>query len=415
MQLFPIMVFCSIIFAFTAHAEEGDFSGSIEIQKNDPIVKSVVNKEVSLYNFSIDLLNAAENCSAYSEDFAQNNPDIKAMMKEMFGNADFTVPVEIFGKEDNLCHFTVGYKLNGIGGSMYDCKITEEQRNELLEAMKSRTLDTMTDTFTTAPTAENPMAVETTMTAGKFDVILAKLQATACNLQDEQPSKEEVAAARQKFEQLPDEFMNALSECKPAEVTQTIIFAGQTAKIIGWDNDKCHIAYNDFDLYIPRDQLRTILTYGDLEQICANPEIATYNYKKNYNYDDLMTSLASCYKNTSSPWSAYMSSESGDIKTKSGMEVFYQNNSCILTFVNEVTVKDNPKDYGVICTVSEAEIAEILEPYRPLLEKYGNKETKNDDGSVSFKSAQSNKETKNADARVMYQLQVRNLCKMKNN
>ena len=412
MNLFRLLLVGNIMLASAAYGAS-DVAAIISAKQSDEkTLKAIVTKEnVSLYNFSEDLLKAAAECSIYSEDFSQNNPNVKSAMSEMFGNTDFTVPVEILGKDGDLCHFTVGYSLNGVGGTKYDCRLTDEQKAELIAAMQDRSTELVTETFTVPQIDEADGPVETTMTAGKFDIVLNKLQATACKAKEILPSDAETEEAQKRFQQLPNEFISALANCESAEISREVVFFTQKTTIIGWNEDKCHVTYDDFDLNIPRAELGNILTYNDLDRLCENPEIAVYDYTKNYDYENLMFTLKNCRNNRSA--SQRLSNRTtGILETRNGLEAQYRDGACHLTFVNEVAVKDNKKDYSVVCMAEESIISEILEPYKPLIEAY-EKVSAGEKNITAADGRELSDMIKVADGKVMYELQIRNLCRLK--
>lgn len=325
MNFFKFALFGCLALSAAAYADDNS-SISDAVDDNGSAVKSAVTKDVSLYNFSESLLSAAESCTAYSEDFAQNNPKIQTLMTELFGNAAFVVPINILGKENDLCHFTVGYKVEGISSSEYDCKITDAQRTELVEAMKDRSLAPYTDTFTTVPQTEGDMAIETTLTASRFDVVSAKLQTTACSL----------------------------------------------------DGQKSNTA--------------------------------AFDYKKNYRYDQLVYMLQDCPQYTTNHIGMLYSDNADGLELRSGIEAIYTDNTCYLTFINEVKQNDAVQDYSVVCAVPSDVSGQLLEPYQELILKHNA-----GDGDIIASSAQLDAEAHHADGVLMYQLQMLKLCRLKNN
>ena len=412
MNLFHLLLIGNIMLASAAYGTTDVAAIASAKQSDEKTLKAIVTKEnVRLYNFSEDLLKAAEECSVYKEDFLQNNPDIKSDMSEMFGSTDFNMPVEILGKDGDLCHFTVGYSLNNGGNTKYDCKINDEQKKELIAAMRDRSAELVTETFTVPQADADNGPVETTMTAGKFDIVLNKLQTTACKAEKLLPPNKESEDAQKNLQPLPNEFISSLANCESAEINRETVFFTQKTSIVGWNEDKCHVVYKDFDLSIPRTELGKILTYNDLDILCENPEIAVYDYTKNYNYENLLFTLKNCKNNRVA--NQLLSNRATDIlETQNGIEALYKDGTCNLTFINEISVKGSKEDYSVICMADDLTISEILASYKPLIEAYekfsANKE--NFDASAERELTDM---LKVADGKVMYELQIRNLCQMK--
>ena len=134
-------------------AQDSNIHISIENGK----IKAESTNDVNLYNFSADLIHAAENCMPYEEDFTTNNPELQAIGKFM-GNRDFNINVKIKGKNLNTgkCEFEIQQAIKGISSATYNCAIDEQQQTELIAAMKDRSTTPVTETYTTYSEMELP-------------------------------------------------------------------------------------------------------------------------------------------------------------------------------------------------------------------------------------------------------------------
>ena len=420
MYLFRLVLLLLSIFLSDVSVAQSADSAAPEISadssnETDNVIKLYKNKDVTLYNFSPELLKALEDCSAYSEDFTQHNPEIKETVARLFEWANFSLSVNIAGKENELCHFIIEHKIAGIGGQKHDCKITDTQKNDLLEAMKDRSTETITETYISEPAHDGALPVETTITAGRFDVVADKLQNTACTVEETQPTEAEIEEARKKYQQLPEEFVEALSACDEKNISRSVLFFNESINIVGWNGDKCRVLYNAFELNIPQNKLLTIKSYDDLDELCNDSRIAELDYKKNFLYNDLIFDLSRCAEYTKQTDGARLTQQLGKFTLKSGTSSIFKEQTCQITFINEISDDKKSTDYSVVCSVPQADITEILEPYQALIKQYGVQKKYNADGSIKSVSGPiSNDETKRADAKIMYELQKRGLCKLKN-
>lgn len=167
-----------------------------------------------------------------------------------------------------------------------------------------------------------------------------------------------------------------------------------------------------FDLNIPMVDLPKIKTYEDLEELRKNPEISTLVYADKYNYANLMSELNQCkgYQFLHHNGRATTEYPAINVTLITDMTAQLKEDICELTFVNEVTVDGKFMNYTVVCKVPEEKIAELLEPYRDLVDLYGAKEIVNADGSISSRTAVSNEKTSHVDAKLMYELQTAGYC-----
>ena len=163
---------------------------NISVEVSDNTVSST-NNEITLYNFSDGLLNAARDCSSYSENFSANNPALS-----VFGLKP-EILIDIEGKDaEGFCLFSVRNKVTGLSETNIKCRIGSEQQQEILTAMLDRSTTPVTETFTSYITVEDGegnvqrLPSETTMTDSKFNVIWNKIRSNSCEEEVSEPTEE---------------------------------------------------------------------------------------------------------------------------------------------------------------------------------------------------------------------------------
>lgn len=204
------------------------------------------------------------------------------------------------------------------------------------------------------------------------------------------------------------QFMNALSQCKPAQETNRFNADNSEVQIIAFEGEKCHLRYADFDLYVPLSVLANIHGFDDLQILLHNPEIAHYNFQPQYTYNGLLHALNSCFQETD-----YFGFEKKEIQNdkqiKQGIEAEFVNDVCTVYLVSEMEVKGVRQDYTVTCRIDKNTVTNLMNFYREILEKYGEKRFVAQ-GKVRVRSAIENKQTRQADDELMYFLQQKGYC-----
>ena len=146
-------------------------AGTVETRKDD---------EVNIYNFSSSLMEATKDCSPYREDFSENNKN--------FFELPTKVLVDVHGKENGKCHFTV--KLSNYYWPMtahtFECHITSQEQTEILNAMKDKSTKLKHEIITykqaLGPDLDNMSSDNDILdiTAGSFTVLMNKIFKTKC-------------------------------------------------------------------------------------------------------------------------------------------------------------------------------------------------------------------------------------------
>ncbi|MBR1756176.1 MAG: hypothetical protein IJ738_01245 [Alphaproteobacteria bacterium] len=414
-----------VCFAILSWASAVDAAASAaEPQRNPEMTEtqSADNSDVVLYNFGDDLMNAIQNCTPYREDFVANNPGLKQVFVDYVSNAELSVPIEIYGVENDFCHFSVQYGLLG-QNTVYDCRLNGEQLGELIAAMNDRSVEPVTETFMSEPQEiidekgnKKVISSKMTVTGGRFMVTAVKMRQYACKLRIQTLSDEEQAELDAKARMLPKEFTDSLSKCEAAHTRYKMFVMEENVDILGWEKDKCHLTYRDFDLYLPKSKLKSVQTFDDFSGLLAEPTIAKYNYRATYNYEGLLFELAACYQKQEleSNHKTYITYSDGVDAVSGVAGLGYTDESCRLELVNVLRVRDKVTDYGVICEIPSDDLERLVAPHLRLAEVFGEKSFENTDGKIEWQSSVSNEQTRYVDGILMYDLQRHGYCERKN-
>ena len=319
-------------------------------------------EEVKLYNFSPELINAAQSCSPYEENFNKNNPELNKSIP-FLGKQKMDITINIAGKDDKgNCKFKVTQKIPGIMTFLYDCAISPDLQKELVAAMQDRSTSPITETFTTYMTStingeiqKTPM--QQTMTDSKFNVTWAKTIAESCETVEQEPTQEEQQALKDSFNNLSESFQTSLQNCQKDIEEKNLMMIKETIEIIGWESKKCHVKYRDFDLYIPQDKLSSIKTIPNITDLLTDENITHYTPK--FQTQGLVSRLKDC-ASLQSPYEGFSSSQKiNDIEISNKMGMEKSDTECIITFENSLNLNNQKKTYLNTCRVNLDIIPEL--------------------------------------------------------
>lgn len=319
-------------------------------------------EEVKLYNFSPELINAAQSCSPYEENFNKNNPELSKSIPFM-GKQKMDVNINIAGKDENgNCKVNITQKIPGMMTFLYNCTIAPDLQKELVSAMQDRSATPITETFTTymtstynGETKKTPM--QQTMTDGKFNIVWAKTIGTSCETSEQEPTQEEQQALKDNFNNLSASFQTSLQNCKEDREEKSLMMLTETIEIIGWEKEKCHIKYQDFDLYIPQDKLSTIKTIPNITDLLTDESIT--RYKPKFQTRGLVSRLKDC-PSLQNPYESFRSSQkTNNIEISNKMSMEKSETECIITFENSVNINKQKKTYLNTCRVNLDIIPEL--------------------------------------------------------
>lgn len=406
-----LLFFVFLLFSNNAFALEADVS----------LNGTTVSYDSSnLFNFSDKLLEATENCLAYEEDFTENNPILQDLGK-MMGGAGFSVKVKIFGEDNQLCHFSLGYGLGNLQTAKYDCNISKNQQIELLNAMKSRSTEEVSanyisySSFINSEGTTDKLPVQNKVTGNLFDVTLAKILGENCVLEETEPSEEELSEFEQQINKFSDSFTASLKNCQPDEEEINMPFMNLSLKIVGKSQNICKLEFADFALALPLERISELNSFDSIDTLIKDKNIA--EYKPDFSTYNLLFALSDCaqYEN----YEFGISTKSyGDVTVKQSLSSSYKDGVCNLKFTNLLLSGEEEEDYSLYCNISYAESSKLLLPYKELIEKYGQKITKDyqsDSGfSMSIEGPVYNEPMQKAGENLFEDIKSQGLCKSVN-
>lgn len=358
------ILFLVTILSFISINTHAEISANISIEENR--YKTTIKKDkVTLYNFSDALIDAASNCFPYQEDFTINNPSLKNLGK-IFGNADFQVLIDIKGFNNDKCEFTVTQKFLGMNNTENNCSVDKEMQEQIIKAMKNKSTKLMTETFITKPKTMNIYGeiintgeAENTMTDGIFNITLSKVLGNYCISKYVEPTEEEKKSAKEKMLQFSDNFISSLQSCSPNKEEISMMFLKLNAEIIGKKDYKCQLRTENFDFYIPKENLKEITDFEKLYSLVTDENIAKYRALENYSLSSIYKNIKDCGQNKIGR--GHYSSSYGDIyKVEKSISSEFKNNECSLKILNKITIKDKTTNYSIQCDISDTEKNNII-------------------------------------------------------
>ncbi len=371
---------------------------------------SSVNHNITLYNFSDALLKSAENCTPYKEDLVTNNKDLATL--SLMGDINMSAPIEIKGWQQDKCQFEASYLYGGFGGVKYECSFPKEQLEELISAMKDRSTEPVTETFTIYSIAEyngekHKLPNQHTMTDSRFMVTWSKLNATYCETSDVELTEEEEDKIIDEALGFSEEFRSALQNCTPAKEEKAILFMVEKLEIIGQENNKCKLKYSDFELNLPMNITSQLTDFKGIYPLLENDEFSQYTGKPQTDY--LLFATDECYKNKSYNFGTF-SKSMGNVKITQETKVETADDNCVITMQNDLLVGDKTKKYGYSCNLNSQQAEMFVKPYANLIAQYGAKQEISATGEISFKSAETNDETDNVSQKLFEQFLQDGIC-----
>lgn len=214
----------------------------------------------------------------------------------------------------------------------------------------------------------------------------------------EEPEQPEIEEAEEKpVEEIPNpsnfsaDFMSSLYQCAQAKEQQNL--AGfEEIEILGSQNGKCQLKYDDFILEVPIELLPNIHSMTDIRQLLQNRDIT--RYMPQYEYAGLLKELNVCDKSLKMH-SAYLHRQTrNEVTITKGLISKLENEGCTIRLLNQLNVGDSFADYSVVCKIPAKDMLLILDAYNDLLTQDNPAED----------------ELKKADAEIMFRLQQVGYC-----
>ncbi len=318
------------------------------------------------YHFSNTLIKSIRNCYRYNEEFTKINPDLADV-----GAMCQRINIRIQGiQADNLCHATIVHKTQNMGKTTYKCKLNRSQRNELYNAIMTRSSEPITSTFTIFEEYEDENGniyrepTIKTMTDSLINITIEKLKQNACTTEYEEPNEKEQKQFAEYVLTFSEDFQNKLQTCSPAEEYIKTPYLTKPIKIIGKETNTCVIDSSAFIYHIPMSEIYKLTNYDQLSVFATDPQIAKYVPAPDLRYT--LFALDACLKEEeyTSPTNTQMINA---IQMTKQTISHNQDHNCVLKYREEVSRPDYYEEYETVCIFSDEEIADLISPYQKVL------------------------------------------------
>lgn len=318
------------------------------------------------YHFSNSLLTSIRNCYKYNEEFTKINPDL-ADMDATCQRFDIKINGIL---TDNLCHATITHKTLNHGKTTYRCKLTRSQRNELYNAIMTRSAEPITSTFTVFEEYEDEQGntyrepTVKTMTDSLINITLEKLRLNACEASYEEPTP----ASQQQFAEyiltFSDNFQKKLQTCTPAQEYIKTPYLTKPIKIIGKEANTCVIDSSAFIYHIPMSEIYKLTNYDQLSVFATDPQIAQYSPSPDLKHT--LFALDACQKEEEYSSSIFTQMINAIQMTKQTL-AYNQDHDCVIKYREEVSRPDYYEEYETVCVFPDSEVADLISPYQKVL------------------------------------------------
>ena len=318
------------------------------------------------YYFSDNIKKALAECSPFSENLSEKNPNIldtsKSIAAAFFGDIDLSEAslfLSVVGPKDNGCNVSIKYDVPAPMSNEYDCIIPEEERLKLLEIMNKNN-----STEIKNHNLEINNGLMLSVDDSEFNARLTLIQNKYCSVKE----ADEEAIMQQMLE-FSDEFKNSLKQC--AKDSTSISFLGMNLlnmHILGKEGDKCHVMSHGFHAWLNDDEL-AMSGAGDFMKLLSDEKRVVY--RPLYNPDGVLRALSECEKKNN--WDKLKGTMSiGDVEIMQKLEASFTDNACNLLFFLELKRNGKNENHSVRCVVPEAEISSYTTPHADLLQRYNN-------------------------------------------
>ena len=156
-------------------------------------------------------------------------------------------------------------------------------------------------------------------------------------------------------------------------------------------------------------------SFDSIDALIRDKNIA--EYKPDFSTYNLLFALSDCAQNESYEFGT-SSKSYGDVAIKQSLSSSYKDGVCNLKFTNLLLRGEDEEDYSLYCNISNEESSKFLQPYKELIEKYGQKITKDyqsDSGfSMSIEGPVYNEPMQKAGENLFEDIKSQGLCKSVN-
>ena len=375
------------------------------------------SSEPQPYYFSDELKKAVSECTSYSEELLEKNPDMKkqaeALLK-MFSNkfdlSSFKMFLTVQGPQEEKCLVSLKYDYGFPMTQEYLCTLTREAQDKLINAMNDKSTERKTRTFGTE-------MMQTTQTDREFNLTLAEITMGYCQEVEHEPTEEEQAAMEEKAKEtmhkmmaFSDEFKNSLKNCTPNKDTIKVMGMDvNEIEIRGKEKDKCHVASHGFHLFLNDDEL-TLSGFDEFEELLLDEKRAIYNPA--YKYQGILFALNECHHPTGSYGASTETLSLGKIKIQQGgASSTYVNGICQVLLPLSLERNGKTENHSLRCDIAGGKISSYTQPYAQLIKQYGPKATANGNVSFSFFGSTENEEVTKANKELLLKMYQDRTCK----
>ena len=361
--------------------EEGDSSPANIIAGMTDSINNAVNTdkgEPQPYYFSEGLKNAVANCTPYTEELYEKNPDMKeaaaslfSMFSDKIDTSSFKFVFSVKGKKNDKCQILLSYDYS-LSQQDLSCELSKEVQENLAKAMNDKSTETKTKTFKSG-------FVSTTMTAREFDLALAEITSGSCQAAEPQmPSEDKIKEMQHKMLAFSDRFKNSLKNCTPdTEVFKVMGMEMNKAKIKGKEKGKCHVVLQGFHILLNDNEL-SLSGFDELGELLSDETRVTYS--PSYKYQGTMFALSNCEqlsKNKNNGTDLGSATEelslNDQIQITRGVNSSYKNNICKVLFTLKVKRNGKEDDHSLNCELTTPQVTQYLSPYNTLVQQYAPK------------------------------------------
>ena len=381
---------------------------------------ALAQTEPQPYYFSDELKNAVKNCTPYSEDLYEKNPDMKeqasSMMSMFFDRLDLSeakLLLNIQGPKEDKCQITVKYDYQFPITQEFECALPQDAQNKLLTAMNDQSTETKTRKI-----GNNGFSM--TMTAREFDLTFSEITSSFCNVVEHEPTEEEQAGMEQKAKEsmhkmlaFSDKFKNSLKSCSPdRDIIKLMGMEVSEVEIKGKEQGKCHIASHGFHIFLNDDEL-SLSGFDELAELLSDEKRAIY--RPSYKYQGILFALSECEQKRSYNQGKEVLELGGDIKIHQGVSSFYETGICQVLL--SLTMERNGKSeaHSLRCDiVSAINISSYTKPYSKLIQQYAPKvivETDSSGTTSTSHPGQQTDEVSAADRELLLKMYKAGICK----
>ena len=378
-------------------------------------VSALAQTEGKPYYFSDELKNAISNCTPYTEDLYEKNPDMKeqagSMMSMFFDRLDLSnakMLLNIQGPNEDKCRITVKYDYQLPVSQEFECFLSSEAQNKLLTAMNDESTEEKERTF-----GNNGFSM--TMTGREFDLTFAEITNGFCKAIEHELSEDEQKEILHKMMTFSDKFKDSLKNCTPDRDTIEVMgMEVSEVEIKGKEEGGCHVASHGFHIFLNDDEL-SLSGFDELAELLADEKRAVY--RPSYKYQGTLFALNKCdqkrkYKENGMNYGAGNSSISlgENISISQGVDSTYEKGICQILFSLMVERNGKKEDHSLRCDIKVPKISEYINPYSDLIQQYAPKASSSR-GNFSFSMGQQNDEVSKADRELLSKMYQDGICK----